>query len=86
MSGAGRLRSRVGRRAVVGLAALLAAVALVTVSPPGSGARADAATSSATDSSYAIVDAAGGVMTLVRLVWLALSNAFDFRRMQAEDA
>ena len=52
-----------GRRAVVGLAALLAAVALVTVSPPGSGARADAATSSATDSSYAIVDAAGGVMT-----------------------
>ncbi|MGA2474688.1 MAG: hypothetical protein ABSG39_14550, partial [Acidimicrobiales bacterium] len=45
------------------MAVLLATGALVTVSPAGSGARAGAATSLATDSSYAIVDAAGGVMT-----------------------
>ena len=63
MSGAGWSTWRVGRRAVVGVVTLLAAGALVSVSPSGSGARAGAAVSQATDSSYAIVDAAGGVMT-----------------------
>ena len=57
------MTSRVGRRAVVSVAVLLATGALVTVSPAGGGTRAGAATSLATDSSYAIVDAAGGVMT-----------------------
>ena len=54
-----------GRRAALGMAVLLAACALVVAPPPGRGAgeRAAGATTGGTDSSYAIVDAAGGVMT-----------------------
>ncbi|MGO8824748.1 MAG: hypothetical protein ACLQU9_05850 [Acidimicrobiales bacterium] len=65
MSGAGWSTGRVARCAVVGMAMLLATSALVTLPPsgPGSGPRAGAATTKATDSAYAIVDAAGGVMT-----------------------
>jgi hypothetical protein len=57
---------RASRRVAVSLAALLAATALVALAPAGprAGARAAAATTAgATDGSYAIVDAAGGVMT-----------------------
>jgi hypothetical protein len=51
---------------VLGLAALLAVGALVTVAPAGPGARRSAGaatTSKATNAAYAIIDAAGGVMT-----------------------
>ena len=55
---------RASRRAAVGLAALLAASVLVALAPVGPGPRsASAAQPGATNSSYAIVDAAGGVMT-----------------------
>jgi hypothetical protein len=66
MSGARASSWRVGRRVAVSVAALLAASALVVLSPagPGAGERASAATvPGATDGSYAVVDAAGGVMT-----------------------
>ena len=58
-----------GRRAAVVLATVLAASALVVLAPvrtpgsPGGAAVAGAAVPGATNGSYAIVDAAGGVMT-----------------------
>src|SRR5271170_5857869 len=58
--------SRAGRRASLCLVALLAASVLVALPSGPSGratASAAAAPSGATDGSYAIVDAAGGVMT-----------------------
>jgi len=66
MPGAGRWTWRTGRRAALGVAAILAASTLVAEMPHGPGAEARAGATStlqATDSSYAIVDAAGGVMT-----------------------
>ncbi len=60
---------RASRRAAVGLAALLAASALVVLGPGGPTSLATTAASAAvpipgaTNGSYAIVDAAGGVMT-----------------------
>jgi len=67
MPGTERWTWRSGRRAALGLAALVTASVLVAVVPaaPGPGARpAGAATAhGATNSAYAIVDAAGGVMT-----------------------
>ncbi len=57
---------RTVRRAGVGLAVLLAAAVLVVTPPPGtagSGKAGAAGAPRATNSSYAIVDAAGGVMT-----------------------
>ena len=49
---------------MVGVATLLAAGVLTTLAPgPGRSARAGAAVPQATDSSYAVVDAAGGVVT-----------------------
>jgi len=54
---------RASRLAAVGLAALLCASALIVLAPEGSSAGAGAAVPGATNGSYAIVDAAGGVMT-----------------------
>lgn len=54
---------RASRRAAVSLAALLCASALVALAPGASPAPAGAAIPGATNGSYAIVDAAGGVMT-----------------------
>src|ERR1700690_1986954 len=57
--------SRAARRATPGLVVLLAASALVARPPlrAGSSAASAAAPPGATNGSYAIVDAAGGVMT-----------------------
>src|SRR5271166_1954628 len=57
--------SRAGRRASLGLVALFAASALIALpcGPSGRATASAAAPPGATDSSYAIVDAAGGVMT-----------------------
>ncbi len=66
MPGAGSSSWRAGRRSVLGVAVLLAASVLVVLPPAGSGrvSRAAAATvPGATDGSYAVIDAAGGVMT-----------------------
>ncbi len=64
----GPLLERARRRAAVGLAALLAATALIALSSTGSDGRAaadsaPAAVPGATNGSYGIIDAAGGVMT-----------------------
>ena len=75
MRGAGTNLRWAGRRALIGLATLLAAGALTLVAPPGAvpgvpaalhlghAGVAGAAAPGATASSYAIIDAAGGVMT-----------------------
>ncbi len=66
MPGAGSWSWRAGRRSALGVAVLLAASVLVVLPPagPGRASRSAAATvPGATDSSYAVIDAAGGVMT-----------------------
>ncbi len=65
MAGPGSWTWRARRRAALGMAVLLAACVLVVAPPagPGTKGRAGAASPRATDGSYAIVDAAGGVMT-----------------------
>ena len=67
MPGAGRWTWRTGRRAALGLAALLAACTLAVTPQAGGGPGEKAAGAAmahvATNSAYAIVDAAGGVMT-----------------------